>query len=594
MGHFSITPPPDLKPSEWAEEHIYIPVGNARPGLISFEEMTYQRGMLDAAADPEIQRITLKMGAQTGKTMTSLCLMGYYTLHRPLSQMFMQPTERDKDKWLETKFNPMVDANPAFQDCYATPRGRNGVNNNDMKTFDGGWLTFAWSGAPNTQRGISAPIIICDEVDGYKYTAEGHPVELLWQRSATFGDDRLLIEMSTPTIAGKSRIERSYLQGDCRQFFVVCPDCKHEHLLEWTEATVRWEKGKPNTALMHCPKCDRSFNDYDRIGLIQNAERDGGGWRAQQENYSGHASFHLNSLYSPLRRLSHIVDAYESANDQTSEQTFRNTILCEVWEETGERGDHEDLYQRTEVYDAEVPKGVRILTAGVDVQADRIEYEVVGWSKDEESWSIDYVVVQGDTSQGAVYKKLFSELKKTYTGVSGTKWHVYAAGIDTGYNTGKVYDAIRYAGRTPIIFALKGRSGWKVNEVERTSRAKIDRGRWRPDIISVGVDPVKRTIMQRLNIQETGPGYCHFPYDRELEYFLQLTAEQLVRKNKMGFPVDSWEKKYERNEAFDCRVYSYAVLRLLAPVLEKLDGESVKTGEGKKRKRRKVRNPFLS
>ena len=170
---------------------------------------------------------------------------------------------------------------------------------------------FAWAGAPRSARGKSAPIIICDEVDGYKYTSEGHPVELLWERSATFGEDRVLIEMSTPTIRGKSRIESSYLEGDCRKYFVVCPSCGNEHLIEWCEQTVRWEKGKPRTARLHCPKCDRSFDDYERVALIRNAERDGGGWKAQRENFSGHASFHINSLYSPLRRLSDIISAYE-------------------------------------------------------------------------------------------------------------------------------------------------------------------------------------------------------------------------------------------------------------------------------------------
>ena len=395
--------------------------------------------------------------------------------------------------------------------------------------------------------------------------------------------------MSTPTIRGKSRIESSYLEGDCRKFFVVCPSCGNEHLIEWSEQTVRWEKGKPRTARLHCPKCDRSFDDYERVALIRNAERDGGGWKAQRENFSGHASFHINSLYSPLRRLSDIVSAYESANDHDSRQIFTNTILCESWEETGEKGDYENLYQRSDVYEAEVPYGVQILTAGVDVQADRIEYEVVGWGKDEESWSIDYCVIHGDTTQSAVYRKFFSELKRSYIGIQGTKWYVYACGIDTGYNTSKVYDAIRYAGRSPIIFALKGRAGWKVDEVQRTSRARLERGKWRPDIISVGVDVVKRTVMQRLNLQEPGPGYCHFPHDRDLEYFLQLTAEHLIRTNKYGFPQDRWEKKYERNEAFDCRVY--ATYRLIAPMLTNKQGEE--TGKPKKRTRRKIRNPFV-
>ena len=592
MSNFNFTPPVDLLPSEWAEKNIHIGIGNARPGPISFAEQVYQIGMLDAAEDPEIQRLTFMLGAQTGKTMTSLCLMGYYTLHKPRSQIVMQPTETDHKTFIETKFNPMIDANPTLRDCYAKPRGREGVNNQSMKSFSGGFLLAAWAGSNSTQRGRSAPIIICDEVDGYKYTSEGFPSELLWERSSTFGDDRLLIEMSTPTIRGRSRIEGSFLEGDCRYFFVVCPGCSHKHKIEWSEQTVRWEKNRPDTALLHCPKCDQAFDDYARIAMIRQSAVEGAGWEATEESF-GHASFHLNSLYSPLRKLSHIVQAYVSADSHQSLQSFTNTILAKTWEETGESGDHEMLYQRAEVYDAEVPDGVLMLTAGLDVQADRIEYEIVGWNKDEESWSVDYVVIYGDTTQLPVYRKAFKELKRGYETSNGEKMYVYACGLDTGFNTGRVYDAMRYAGRYPILFALKGRGGsdWKSIEVERTSRMKIDRGKWRPDIITVNVNVVKRTVMQRLNLMEPGPGYCHFPHDRDLEYYLQLTAEHLVRTQRHGFPQDRWEKKYERNEAFDCRVYAYATMRLVYPVLAKMEGKT--TGAPKKRKRAKVKNPFM-
>ena len=590
MTSFNFTPPQDLLPSEWAEQNIFIPSGNARPGRISFDEMVYQRDIMDVAEDPTIHRMTLMMGAQTGKTMSALALLGYYTLHKPKSQILMQPTENDVKVFIETKYDPLVYANRALRSCYAPPRGREGANNMSMKKFQGGWLMFAWSRSQNTQRGRSAPFIVCDEVDAYEHSTEGHPVEILRERSATFGDDAFLIEMSTPTIKGRSRIEASFWEGDCRYFFCLCPKCGHKHRLEWSEQTVRWKSLRPDTALLHCPKCDNGLDDYGRIAMIRQSSLDGAGWEHTRDAW-GHASFHLNSLYSPLRRLSRIVDAYVSADNHKSMQTFTNTILCETWDETGEKSDHEMLYQRAEAYEAPVPDAVMMLTAGIDIQKDRIEYEVVGWDKDEQSWSIDYVVIFGDTTQMPVYRDLFRELKRSYETKSGDKMFIYAAGIDTGYNTGKVYEAMRFAGRRPILFALKGKGGWAVNEVERTSRARIDRGKWRPDIISVGVDVVKRTVMGRLNLVEEGPGYCHFPHDRDLEYYLQLTAEQLIRTQRHGFPQDRWEKKYERNEAFDCRVYAYATMRLVAEALAKMTTPGV--GDAPKRKRKKIRNPFV-
>ena len=171
-----LRPPPDLTPAEWAETNIKIPLGNAIPGYIRFDNAPYQREPLDLFADPSVERITLMWGAQLGKTQLINCAIGFFIEHDPSSQLMMQPSQGDLHTWLETKLNPMVDANPVLNDRIAKPRSREGVNNQAMKSYPGGFLMFAWAGSPRTMRGRSAPKIYCDEVDGYEYTAEGHPV----------------------------------------------------------------------------------------------------------------------------------------------------------------------------------------------------------------------------------------------------------------------------------------------------------------------------------------------------------------------------------------------------------------------------------
>ncbi|MBF6723761.1 phage terminase large subunit family protein, partial [Acinetobacter baumannii] len=47
-----LVPPPKLLPSEWAEANVRIPVGNAKPGPIRFDNAPYQRGMLDVIKEP--------------------------------------------------------------------------------------------------------------------------------------------------------------------------------------------------------------------------------------------------------------------------------------------------------------------------------------------------------------------------------------------------------------------------------------------------------------------------------------------------------------------------------------------------------------
>ncbi|MDD2706244.1 MAG: phage terminase large subunit family protein [Acidocella sp.] len=194
-----LRPPPDLKPSAWVEQNVRIPAGNAVPGPMRLDNAPYQREPLDMLVAPDCYRETLMWGAQVGKTMTALGIQGYSIASCPRSQMMMQPSQGDLNTWLETKFNPLIEANAGIRRLVARPRGRNGVNNRQMKSYPGGFIMFAWSGSPKTMRGRSAPLIVCDEVDGYEVTEEGHPVGLLWQRAATFGDMRFLLEISTPT-----------------------------------------------------------------------------------------------------------------------------------------------------------------------------------------------------------------------------------------------------------------------------------------------------------------------------------------------------------------------------------------------------------
>ncbi len=239
-GRWAWAPPPALTPSEWAEKNIKIPAGNAIPGYIRFDNAPYQREPLDMVANPAVRRITLMWGAQTGKTQVMTCGIGYNIAQTPCSQMVMQPAQGDLQTWLETKFNPFVEANETLTNRIAKPRGRNGVNNQLMKSYPGGWLMFAWSGSTRTMRGRSAPKIWCDEVDGYERTDEGDAVELLFQRAATFGDQRLLVETSTPTIKGGSSIETAFEMGDQRRYHIPCPHCSEMQTLKWSQ--VEWDK----------------------------------------------------------------------------------------------------------------------------------------------------------------------------------------------------------------------------------------------------------------------------------------------------------------------------------------------------------------
>lgn len=584
----NLVPPPDMLPSVWAEKNVRIPVGNAIPGPINFDNAPLQRGILDAIKEPGMRRMDLMLAAQTGKTTCQQCITGYFIDHEPRSQIMAQPSEGDMATFQETKLKPMLEANPAIARKMAKPRGRQGVNNSRMISYIGGWLMFSWAGSPKTARGRSAPVTQADEVDGYDVTAEGDFLELLAQRSATFGDDRLDIRSSTPVDLETSRIYKGWLAGDQRRWHVRCPDCGELQHFRWEN--VNWtgrqstsiedaEKDvgvehEPTTAMYCCSGCGSLWDDGQRIAAIRNAAREGGGWIASKP-FKGHASFHAPEMASTFRRLRDIVQSYLDKLSLGDLQSFVNVSLGWPFA-AGDKADPDGLLARREQYAAQVPMGALWLSVGVDMQDDRLEYEVVGWGIGEESWSIDTGVLWGDPLSPDVWGDLEDLMATAYRHESGALLRIEAACVDTGGTggmTAAAYDWLR--GKTGRrIFGVKGLGGWGVPIVEKPHRKQTGKKRSKfTDLFRVGVDEAKLVIMRRLASMKPGPGFCHFPLQDEWdpEFFKQLTAERLVVRYVKGQPVREWRKNdRDRNEKLDCRVYAYAALKIMQPSFKQL------------------------
>ncbi|HDR9259619.1 TPA: phage terminase large subunit family protein [Burkholderia vietnamiensis] len=576
----NLIPAAHMLPSQWAEANLKIPAGNAVPGLIRFDNAPYQRGMIDVIVEPGIRRVSYMTGAQLGKTTVQQGISGYFIEHDPRSQIFIQPTQGDVQTFQETKLRPMLDANPKISKCMAKARGRDGVNNSRIISYIGGWLMFGWAGSPRTLRGRSAPVTQADEVDGMLAdTGEGDPLELLAQRAATFGDLQLRTESSTPTIKGASRIETSFEAGDKRRFYVPCPDCGGHQYLKWS--SVIWNgrddlegEQDPDSARYVCEHCGSAWDDGQRIAAIRTAESKGGGWKAEKP-FKGHASFHAPEMLSTFRKLRDIVQSYLDKLAAGDLQSFINVSLAETFEETAEKADPDSLYNRREVYAAAVPMHALYLTAGVDMQTDRLEVEIVAWGLFERSWSVAYRVLWGDPLADDVWNDLDDLLAEEWQHESGAMLKVQATCVDTGGTAGYTQRAYEYvrARKGGRVFAVKGVGGWGRAIVEKPQRKQTGKRSRKVDLFLVGADEAKLVTMRRLALLQDGPGYCRFPVDEDHgeDYFKQITAEKLVTKFVRGFPVREWHKPEKaRNEALDCRVYALAALKIMNPSMKAL------------------------
>lgn len=559
-----LKPPPRLTISEWADEFCFLPDNNAEPGRWRTSRAPYQKGIMDAICDRKIQKITIMTSAQVGKTSILNNAIGYYIHQNPKSIIIMHPTLKDAKDWSTFKLAPMVANTPVLKDKVAKPRARDKTNTTLRKEYSGGYLMILGSNSTSELRGRSAPIILCDEVDAYEVTSEGDPINLLWKRANTF-KDRKLVLTSTPTVKGISRVDQAWEESDKRRFYVPCPHCHKTQWLKW--ACLKWDKtpaGKhlPNTAYYECEHCKQKIPHSQKTKLIAQGQ-----W-VPEDQISCHAGFHLNELISPWRTWQEVVEDFLEKKAQNDLQVFFNAAMGEPWEELGEKVDGNHIYLRREHYGPDLPEQAVVITAGVDVQDDRLECEIVAWGPGEESWSIDYVILRGDPSQEMLWSKLTTVLARTFQHPSGTKLGIMGAAIDTGgHYTQEVY---RYCRHYPYkVFAIKGSNTPGGPLVSRPSKRNLGK----VNLFSVNTITAKDTIYSRLNLSNPGPGYSHFPVKEiyNTEYFHQLTVEKRVLRYKQGRPYHTYVKRSgERNEALDCRVYALAALYIVNPSMKPL------------------------
>ena len=423
---------------------------------------------------------------------------------------------------------------------------------------------MAGANSPASLASRPVRILLADEVDRYPVSAgtEGDPLSLGGKRTTTFFN-RKKVYTSTPTIKGASRIEDAYEKSDKRRYYIPCSHCGE--LETFKRDNIKWDKDKdgnhdPETTYMVCEHCGGIHYDHDKVKRMLA----GGLWIAENETKNT-AGFHLNELYSPWKKWAEVVqDFLDAKGDVEQIKTWTNTSLGETFEEAGDQIDDSYLYGRREIYEKTVPQGAVVLSMGVDIQADRIEAEIVGFGLGEESWNIAYKIFYGDVTQPEVWEELAEMFDYDFEHESGNILHIAATTIDSGYQTQLVYDFV-YKHRNRRVFAVKGVEGGGRPIVSQSIQKKNKSSKRKVDLYIVGVDDAKVLLASRLKIAEEGAGYCHFPMERDEEYFAQLTAEKMITKFRRGFPYREWVKTRTRNEATDCRIYSHAALKLLNP-----------------------------
>ena len=505
---------------------------------------------MDAVNDPDVKEIAVMSSAQVGKTELLLNTIGFHIGHDPAPILLVQPTKENAEAFSKDRLAPMLRDTPSLRGAVSDARARDANNTISHKVFPGGHITMVGANSPVGLASRPIRIVLCDETDRYPLSAgsEGDPVDLARKRATTFWNKKIIL-VSTPVIKGQSIIEEAYLASDQRRFYVPCPECGEEQVLSWKN--VHWEEGQPSTAEYMCEHCGSLWNDLHRNQAVKQ-----GRWVAENPE-SDIAGFHLNAIYSPWVELADLVKDFLKAKDSPVKlQTFVNTVLAETWEEEGTRLDASLITSRlTPVVSEEIDASILVITAGADVQNDRIEIEVVGWAADEQSWSLDYHIIMGDPSSDEIWDEVADILTDVYQTTDGRTLKIQSTAIDSGFLTTEVYKFTR----TRVgVNAVKGMPGAGRPITNQPSRGKDGN-----QVFMVGVDTAKDLIFARAAQEEPGAGYMHFPEGRSEEYFAQLLeSEEVVQTRYRGRLQKSYKQIRPRNEALDCRVYAIAALSI--------------------------------
>lgn len=580
-----LEPPPVLKLSEWADKNRRLSAeASSEHGRWNTDRAPYQREIMDAISDDKVQHVIVKSSSQVGKTEIVLNTIGYIVDHEPSPMLVVQPTDSAAEDFSKDRLASMIRDTPCIRERIKPAKSRDSENTILKKKFPGGILSIVGANSPVGLSAKPIRIVLFDEIDRYPASAgvDGDPVDLGEKRTNTFWN-RKIIKVSTPTIKGISRIDQEYEASSKGKWNLECPCCSKYQPLEF-------KKLRFSDATMECMHCHEYFTESE--------------WKEQKGKWvhefddNKMRGFHLNELASPWKHWEEIIAAFKKAMQKKKEtgsieqlKAFINTSLGEVWEERaeGEQLEDDDLIKRREYYSSDLQEGTVLITAGVDVQDDRFEVEVVGWGKGYESWGIQYKKIKGDLTKDETWDILEQYLDTEFYFDDGRNLLIAGTCIDTGgHFTDQAYKFIKKMERKhKRIYGIKGQGGVGIPLVyKQTTNTKTG-----VRIFMLGVDQGKELIMARLKTKEKGPGYCHFPKNSERgydeSYMKGINGEQRLIRFVKGKPRLEWVKKSgTRNEPLDLRNYATAAVDILNPNWDTL-AEKVLKGINYMKKSRK-------
>jgi phage terminase large subunit GpA-like protein len=560
----ALEPPPPVDYGKWAEENIVFSKRESpEHGPYNRERFSYFDEILTALSPADPCRIvTLKKSAQLGGTVLANVFVGGSMDMDPGDVMYVHPTENNAQRWSKMKLSPMLKGTKALSRIFPH-KSRDGSDSVMYKErVDGlGAILISGANSPATLSQVTVPRQVQDDLSKWEMNAAGDPESQADSRSRAI-EFAKIFKISTPLVEPGCRISKDYDDGSQESLYVPCPHCEFMQTLDWANMLANLDEEHPENAHFNCVACGEDIHEHHRSWMLGRKE-----WRAARPHMKKlHRSFYIWSAYSHLQSWKRIALEWLNAKgDPGAEQTFLNDTVGLAFKAQGEAPPWEGLRDRAEASGyirGTVPFGALLLCLGMDCQADRVEWQLVGFGRDGRRYVIEYGVVPGHISEKETREALDGIVVQQWPTAAGLKLKADITAIDGNAWTEDVWGWAKGHPANKVIM-VRGRGEEWAPLLARVKRERSRSGellKYSSRFYNFGTSVLKMALYRNLTKTDAiNPGYVAFPKGLDDEYYRQLTSERRSPQKRHGFTVYRWTKDpSQANEALDTMLQAEA------------------------------------
>lgn len=560
----ALEPPPPVDYLAWAEANIVFREADPFPGAYNRRLFPYWDAILAALGpDDPCRIVTLQASAQLGKTiLATVFTLGSLDMD-PGHFLYVLPTDDNARRWSKMKLRPLLENTAGLAAQFPTT-SRDGFDSVLYKERRDGRGAIQISGAnsPASLAMVSMKRQVQDDLSLWGNNTAGDPESQADNRSQAF-EFAKIFKVSVPLVKPGCRITSSYEAGSQERPEVPCPHCDHFQVLEWDNMLAALDEARPEAACFTCIACGGVIEEHHRRAIVARLR-----WIAKNPAMARiHRSFWIWGAYSPLQSWESIARRWLSdKGDAASEQTFTNNVVGLAWEAQGEAVPWETLRDRANESPyprGQAPAGALQITAGVDCQADRVEFQIVGWGQDHRRWIIDHGVFPGHITDETCRANLDGLLAQTWRNAAGRRVGLDGLAIDGNAWTEDVWGWVKRhpASRVMMVRGVGAESAPLLALVKRERSHSGKVLRYSRRFYNFATSVLKLALYRNLSrLDPLAAGFIGLPRGLEDEFFRQLTAERRQpQKRRDGFTVYAWVKDpNQANEGLDTHLQAEA------------------------------------